>query len=107
MTDDIDVRKIRGLTGAGVPADGPADAASGRTLQLESGSALRVIAGGVIGRGSASRLIEGLTWLTMEGRARRTKAEWRISYTTRAATVAALALSAGRWLWWGLASLVQ
>ena len=49
-------------------SDGPSDAAAGRTLRLASGSALRVVAGGVIGRGSAARLREGMAWLSEESR---------------------------------------
>ena len=50
-------------------ADGPADAARGMTLRLESGSALRAISGGVIGQASATRLLEAMAWLREESRA--------------------------------------
>ena len=51
--------------------DGAADAAHGHVLRLESGSALRVIAGGAIGEESAASLREGMGWLAEASRTRR------------------------------------
>ena len=69
---------------------GAEDAACGRTLRLESGSALRVISGGVIGKASAARLLDGVAWLCKasgEAREMRTR---RMRLATHRATLAVL-----------------
>lgn len=72
-------------------AGGAQDAASGRTLRLESGAPLRVVSAGVIGRASAGRLVDNIAWLSRESRVRRAAATWRAELTLRlSARVASL-----------------
>ena len=72
-------------------SDGASDAAHGRMLRLESGSALRVICGGVIGSGSAARLLEGMAWMCEASRAQHAEVTRRARLATKHAICGALA----------------
>ena len=66
-------------------AGGPADVARGQSLTLESGGTFRAISGGVIGRASAERLLEGVGWLAKQSQERRTRQMSRVRRANRAA----------------------